>query len=302
MVAEKDWDKTIGTADAVRRVFEVIPAMLVGFEGPDHRFVAVNAAFLAISPTPAPIGLPVREVYPELESQLVAGMFDQVYQTGEPQSGTEWRVQTDYGSGVIEDRFFDFVVTPRRREDGTIEGVQLLFDDVTGRVQARLSAEARMDELSERYRNVRDSATVMQQALLAQSVPVVPGADIAAEYLVAAEDTAAVRHRGFQRCSRRGRTGRRRQPARLGDRPWRVEGLPRGRAGPRARTRDGRSPGVGGADHAWRRRDDGQPDPPSITAGQLRHRHNRQPRKPPATGQLRIRLIGRRARPHRRQR
>jgi anti-anti-sigma factor len=191
MVAEKDWDKTIGAADAVRRVFENIPAMLVGFEGPDHRFVAVDAAFLAISPTPAPIGLPVREVYPELESQLVAGMFDQVYQTGEPQSGTEWRVQTDYGSGVIEDRFFDFVVTPRRREDGTIEGVQLLFDDVTGRVRARLSAEARMEELSERYRNVRDSATVMQQALLAPSVPVVPGADIAAEYLVAAEDTAA---------------------------------------------------------------------------------------------------------------
>jgi len=48
-----------------------------------------------------------------------------------------------------------------------------------------------MEELSERYRNARDSATVMQQALLAPSVPVVPGADIAAQYLVAAEDTAA---------------------------------------------------------------------------------------------------------------
>jgi anti-anti-sigma factor len=175
----------------VRRVFENVPAMLVGLEGPDHRFVATNAAFRAISPTSAPIGLPVREAYPELENQLTAGMFDRVYQTGEPQSGTEWRVQTDYGSGVLEDRFFDFVVTPRRRKDGTIEGVQLLFDDVTDRVRARLGADARMEELSERYRNVRDSATVMQQALLAPSVPVVPGADIAAEYLVAAEDTAA---------------------------------------------------------------------------------------------------------------
>ena len=69
--------------------------------------------------------------------------------------------------------------------------MQIVFDDVTHRVRARLAAEARMEELSERYRNVRDSATVMQQALLAPSVPVVPGADIAAEYLVAAEDTAA---------------------------------------------------------------------------------------------------------------
>jgi len=79
----------------------------------------------------------------------------------------------------------------RRGPDGSIEGVQLVFDDVTARVQARLAAEARAEELSQRYRNVRDSAVLMQQTLLAPSVPVVPGADIAAEYLVAAEDTAA---------------------------------------------------------------------------------------------------------------
>jgi serine phosphatase RsbU (regulator of sigma subunit)/anti-sigma regulatory factor (Ser/Thr protein kinase)/anti-anti-sigma regulatory factor len=54
-----------------------------------------------------------------------------------------------------------------------------------------LDAEARIEELSERYRNVRDSAIVMQQALLAASVPVVPGADITAQYLVATQDTAA---------------------------------------------------------------------------------------------------------------
>ena len=118
-------------------------------------------------------------------------MFDRVYQTGEPQSGAEWRLQVDLQGSGLEERFFDFLVTPRRAADGSIEGVQLVFDDVTARVQARLAAEARVEELSERYRNVRDSATVMQQALLAGSVPVVPGADVAAEYLVAAEDTAA---------------------------------------------------------------------------------------------------------------
>jgi serine phosphatase RsbU (regulator of sigma subunit) len=50
--------------------------------------------------------------------------------------------------------------------------------------------KARMAELSERYRNIRDSATVIDQALLATSVPIVPDADITAEYLVAAADTA----------------------------------------------------------------------------------------------------------------
>jgi anti-anti-sigma factor len=191
MAAEMDWDETVGKAEDVRRIFENVPAMIVGLEGPDHRFVAVNAAYRAFNPTFTTVGVIAREVFPELEAQQVFEMFDRVYQTGEPQSGAEWRLQTDYDGSGIQERYFDFLVTPRRRADGSIEGVQLVFDDVTNRVQARLAAEARVEELSERYRNVRDSATVMQQALLAPSVPVVPGVDVAAEYLVAAEDTAA---------------------------------------------------------------------------------------------------------------
>ena len=192
MVAEKDWDRTVGAADDVRRIFENVPALLVGLEGPDHRFVAVNAAYRTLGPSADAIGMLAREVYPELESQQIFQMFDRVYQTGEPQSGSEWRVQADFeGLGQAQEHFFDFVVSPRRAEDGSIEGVQLAFVDVTNRVRTRMVAEARLEELSERYRNVRDSATVMQQALLAPSVPVVPGADVTAEYLVAAEDTAA---------------------------------------------------------------------------------------------------------------
>ena len=192
MAAERNWDKTVGAGDDVRRVFDHVPALLVGLEGPDHRFIAANAAYRTLSPPIDTIGLLVREVYPELESQRIIQMFDRVYETGEPQSGTEWRVQADFeGSGTAQEHFFDFIITARRDDDGSIEGVQLAFIDVTDRVRARVAAESRMQELSERYRNVRDSATVMQQALLAPSVPVVPGADVAAEYLVAAEDTAA---------------------------------------------------------------------------------------------------------------
>jgi PAS domain S-box-containing protein len=191
MVADEDWDETVGTANDVRRIFENVPAMLVGLEGPDHRFIAVNAGYRAFNPTFSVLGLTARDVFPELESQQIYQMFDRVYQTGEPQTGAEWRLQVDTDGSGIQERYFDFIVTPRRAADGSIEGVQLVFDDVTHRVQARLAAEARVAELSERYRNVRDSATVMQQALLAASVPVIPGADITAEYLVATEDTAA---------------------------------------------------------------------------------------------------------------
>lgn len=191
MAAEMDWDKMVGAAEDVRRIFENAPAMMVGLEGPNHRFIAANAAYRTFSPTFRAVGQPAREVYPELEGQQIYHMFDRVYQTGEPQSGVEWRLQADFNGSGIEERFFDFVVTPRRRPDGSIEGVQLIFDDVTKRVRERLAAAARVEELSERYRRVRDSATVMQQALLAQSVPVVAGADISAQYLVATQDTGA---------------------------------------------------------------------------------------------------------------
>ncbi|KAA1249689.1 SpoIIE family protein phosphatase [Mycobacterium simiae] len=191
MAAEMDWDKMVGAAADVRRVFEHAPAMMVGLQGPDHRFIAANAAYRRFSPTFIAVGQPARDVYPELESQQIYHMFDRVYQTGEPQSGVEWRLQADFDGSGIEERFFDFVVAPRCRPDGSIEGVQLIFDDVTNRVQQRLAAAARMEELSERYRRARDSATVMQQALLAPSVPVVAGADIAAQYLVAAQGTGA---------------------------------------------------------------------------------------------------------------
>lgn len=191
MSAEEDWDNTVGAADDVRRTFENIPTMVIGLDGPEHRFIAVNAAFRAFNPLLNIVGKTAKEVYPELESQQIYDMFDRVYQTGEPQTGDEWRLQVDLQGSGIEERYFDFLVTPRHAADGSIEGVQLVCDDVTARVQARLAAEARVEELSERYRSVRDSATIMQQALLAASVPIVPGADIAAQYLVAAEDTAA---------------------------------------------------------------------------------------------------------------
>jgi anti-anti-sigma factor len=159
MVAEKDWDETVGAVDDVRRIFENVPAMLVGLKGPDHRFVAVNAAYRAFNPTGNPVGKLAREVFPELESQQIYQMFDRVYETGERQTGTEWRLQADYDGSGIEERYFDFVVTPRRGDDGSIEGVQILFDDVTDRVRTRLATEERIEELSERYRNARDSDT-----------------------------------------------------------------------------------------------------------------------------------------------
>jgi anti-anti-sigma factor len=186
-----DLDNTIGRAELVRRAFDSLPSFIVAFEGPDHRYVAANAATRAAFPA-VRLGVPARELFPEFEDQNLIEILNRVYRTGEIQQGREWRFQFDFdGSGTMQEVCGDIVVSPRTGEDGSIEGTQVMLTDATARVQERRAAEAREAELSERYTQVRDLGIFVQRALLSPSLPVLPGADIAAEYLVATQDTGA---------------------------------------------------------------------------------------------------------------
>jgi anti-anti-sigma factor len=168
-----DWDETVGTADDARRVFDSVPMLLCAIAGDDHRYVAANAAYREFAARPV-VGRPLREVFPEVEGQYIADVLDRVYRTGKPQSVREWRIYSSiYGLGVQE-LYFDFSATPYHRADGSIEGVQFAIADVTERVRQRPSVRPKHELLPE-----------MLRALLSPSVPVLPGIDVAAEYLVA---------------------------------------------------------------------------------------------------------------------
>lgn len=189
---EPDWDLLVGDPDTVRRVFEAIPTMVCALEGPRHRYVAANAAYRAEYPKFPGVGTVLKDLAPEVEGQAMYEAFDRVLETGEPLVANEWRVHADLdGSGVLQERIFDMVLTPRRDAAGAVIGVQVFMSNVTEKVHQRIAAQQHAEELSGRLHALRDSATVMQRALLAADVPVLPGIDIAAEYLVAAEDTAA---------------------------------------------------------------------------------------------------------------
>ena len=188
---DTDLDNTVGKADVVRRVFDSLPTFIAAFAGPEHRYVAANAAVRAAFPA-VRLGVPARELFPEFEGQNLIEILNRVYRTGEIQQGREWRFQFDFdGSGTMQEIFGDIVVSPRVGPDGTIEGTQVVLTDGTAQVHERRATEARAAELSERYTQVRDLAILVQRALLSPSVPVLPGADIAAEYLVASQDTGA---------------------------------------------------------------------------------------------------------------
>jgi serine phosphatase RsbU (regulator of sigma subunit)/anti-sigma regulatory factor (Ser/Thr protein kinase)/anti-anti-sigma regulatory factor len=118
-------------------------------------------------------------------------MLDQVYATGTPHVGREWRLQVvPEGSAVLQ-RFLDFTVTPVLEQDNTVSGLTLLITDVTERVRTREAAQAREAEVERRYEAARDVVIALQEALLPKGLPVLPGARIAARYLVAGQYQAA---------------------------------------------------------------------------------------------------------------
>ncbi|MBL1079325.1 SpoIIE family protein phosphatase [Nocardia sp. 2] len=182
----------IGDARVVREVFEAMPFMLFGLEGPDHTCTAVNAAFRKMTGRTELLGRPIREVVPEAAGQQVFAVLDRVYTTGEPEAAREWRVQVDRsGTGILEEVFVDFMVTPKSTGRGEITGLLVAAIDVTARVRQRQAEQRRAAEAEQRYRAVRDVVAELQNALLPRGLPILPGTHIAARYLVAGRDQAA---------------------------------------------------------------------------------------------------------------
>ena len=72
---DTDLDDTIGEADVVRRAFDSLPTFIVAFAGPDHRYVAANAAVRTVFPA-VRLGVPAGEIFPEFEGQNLIEILD----------------------------------------------------------------------------------------------------------------------------------------------------------------------------------------------------------------------------------
>ncbi|MGW9191253.1 SpoIIE family protein phosphatase [Streptomyces rubiginosohelvolus] len=186
----EDRDGLTGDAEVVREVFEELPILVLATEGPDHRVVAVNAAYRASVDRARLVGLLVRELWPRTERQRIFDLLDRAFSTATVQSGHEWRVQIETDSGMRE-IFFNFMATPRLDATGTVKGLTFTLDDVTEQVRERLAAQERVAEAERRYAEARGMVVALQEALLPSSVPVLPCARVAARYVLAEADTAA---------------------------------------------------------------------------------------------------------------
>lgn len=194
-----------GEAAEVRAAFEEMPVGLAAMEGADLRWVAVNATYRAALGREEFIGVAMRDGLPGMEGQNLFEMAESVYASGEPLFATEWRVHLDVGEDRLEERYFDFELHPRRRPDGSVRGVLVQVINVTDRVLRARSAERAAAEVQRRYQAALDVIVGLQEALLPSGLPVLPGLQVAASYLLADTDTAAG-----------GGTGSMRSPCRTG--------------------------------------------------------------------------------------
>ncbi|MBV9922858.1 MAG: SpoIIE family protein phosphatase, partial [Pseudonocardia sp.] len=176
-----------GDPAMVSAVFDEAPIMLVYMDGPEHRFLAANRAYRDFLDLPDIVGMTVREVAPDMENQQIIPLMDRVFTTGRTEGGLEWRLQTP-GRG---EWFADFTIAPRRNTAGEIVGLFGYVVDTTAQVRARQAAQAQAAQAQLRYEQARDLITALQRELLPVGVPVLPGLDIAASYVLADDDTAA---------------------------------------------------------------------------------------------------------------
>lgn len=186
-------DALVGLADGVRRAFEGVPIAMASVTLPDYRFTACNAAYRAMHGGRTDLlGKSPLEAWPELEGQQLVELLDRVRDDGESAAYQGWRFQHDLdGSGRLADTYVDFTATPYRDDEGAVAGIHFTLTDVTARVAQRLRIEEQSRGARLELADALDVVTALQDALLPDSLPVLPRIDAAAGYLLADHDRGA---------------------------------------------------------------------------------------------------------------
>ncbi|WP_433359772.1 SpoIIE family protein phosphatase [Actinoplanes sp. CA-142083] len=173
--------------DPLLLALDQVPFILVVCEGPDLRVLSLSAATRAVLPGRAWRGVPIRDVISDLIGQQFVDAYYEVYRTGEPVNGKEWRANLDMPDGSVHEMFANFTITPWRSPSGEIRGVTAVGFDVTELVRERQAAAL----VRRKYEESLQVITSLQLSLLPAGLPVLPGLQVGASYLLADADTAA---------------------------------------------------------------------------------------------------------------
>jgi PAS domain S-box-containing protein len=118
-------------ASSFQTIVEQAPMAIALLEGPQLTIELGNKKIFEVWGKDASItGMPLAEALPEIKGQPFPELLQNVYRTGIPFRGSSVAANLQR-NGRLEDVYFDFVYTPTRTEDGQINGIMVLANEVT---------------------------------------------------------------------------------------------------------------------------------------------------------------------------
>ena len=148
----------IAESEKLRRLFELAPGFMAVLRGPDHVFEMANAAYLLVIGERDYLGLPFRQVVPEMEDQGYLALLDKVYRTNEVFVGRGLRASLQRTEdGPVEERYLNFVFQPMIEHDGTVSGIFVEGNDVTDQHLAEVALKRLNEQLEEKVHQLKDS-------------------------------------------------------------------------------------------------------------------------------------------------
>ncbi|MFL5346150.1 MAG: CHASE domain-containing protein [Hyalangium sp.] len=129
----------------LHQLFMQVPALIGIMRGPQFILEFANSMYQQVMGSREMVGKPLGEVMPDLSPEILA-MFDTLYRTGQPQFARELLIPIVYAHGQVEERYWNFVLQPRRSREGQVDGVLVFAFEVTDLVLARHEAEANREE------------------------------------------------------------------------------------------------------------------------------------------------------------
>ena len=117
------------------------PIAMAVFKGKEYIVDVANQYYLQSVDKQADfIGKPLFESLPELRTQGIPEILDNVMQSGIAYYGTEWEAFM-MRDNEIRQGFYNFVFQPVKADDGTVSGIIAVTNDVTEQVLARKKVE-----------------------------------------------------------------------------------------------------------------------------------------------------------------
>ncbi|SDY53148.1 PAS domain-containing sensor histidine kinase [Hymenobacter psychrophilus] len=137
-----------------------VPAIIVTFSGPEHRFTFFNEHYQVLAGGRAVLGKPWAECLPEAVPQGLVAMANGVYNTGQPLVTRETPAELAHEPG--QQRYFDITAQPLFDAQQQVRGVQVFAMEVSERVLARHERESRQRELQAIFEQVPVPIVIMR--------------------------------------------------------------------------------------------------------------------------------------------